>query len=72
MTSRSGEPTACRASPFAPGSPANLTIDSCTDTETPGVLTVITEGPVARQIGELAADERPSHLVATPAQPDRG
>ena len=36
---------------FAPGSPANLTIDSCTDTGNPGVLTVITEGPVARRIG---------------------
>src|SRR6478736_1786566 len=43
---------------FAPGSPANLTIDSCTDTGTPGVLTVITEGPVARQIGKLSAEER--------------
>ena len=43
---------------FAPGSPANLTIDSCTDTGNPGVLTVITEGPVARQIGQLTADER--------------
>ena len=38
---------------FAPGSPANLTIDSCTDTGNPGVLTVITEGPVARRIGKL-------------------
>jgi monoamine oxidase len=43
---------------FAPGSPANLTIDSCTDTGNPGVLTVITEGPVARQIGQLTEDER--------------
>ncbi|WP_029117693.1 flavin monoamine oxidase family protein [Mycobacterium sp. URHB0044] len=43
---------------FAPGSPANLTIDSCTDTGTPGMLTVITEGPVARQIGELTEAER--------------
>jgi monoamine oxidase len=43
---------------FAPGSPANLTIDSCTDTGNPGVLTVITEGPVARRIGELSAGER--------------
>jgi len=38
---------------FAPGSPANLTIDSCTDTGSPGVLTVITEGPEARRLGEL-------------------
>ena len=43
---------------FAPGSPANLTIDSCTDTGSPGVLTVITEGPVARRIGQLTQAER--------------
>ncbi|MDT5401544.1 MAG: monoamine oxidase [Mycobacterium sp.] len=43
---------------FAPGSPANLTIDSCTDTGRPGVLTVITEGPEARRIGQLAEPER--------------
>jgi monoamine oxidase len=43
---------------FAPGSPANLTIDSCTDTGSPGVLTVITEGPVARQLTKLTEDER--------------
>jgi monoamine oxidase len=43
---------------FAPGSPANLTIDSCTDTGNPGVLTVITEGPVARQLAKLTEDER--------------
>lgn len=43
---------------FAPGSPANLTIDSCTDTGRPGVLTVITEGPVARRIGQLTDAER--------------
>jgi monoamine oxidase len=43
---------------FAPGSPANLTIDSCTDTGLPGVLTVITEGPVARRIGMLTENQR--------------
>jgi monoamine oxidase len=43
---------------FAPGSPANLTIDSCTDTGRPGVLTAITEGPVARRIGQLTDAER--------------
>jgi monoamine oxidase len=43
---------------FAPGSPANLTIDSCTDTGRPGVLTVITEGPVARQLAKLTEAER--------------
>jgi monoamine oxidase len=43
---------------FAAGSPANLTIDSCTDAGTPGVLTVITEGPVARQLTKLTDGER--------------
>jgi monoamine oxidase len=43
---------------FAPGSMANLTIDSCTDTGHPGVLTVITEGPVARAMTKLGDDER--------------
>jgi monoamine oxidase len=43
---------------FAPGSPANLTIDSCTDTGRPGVLTVITEGPVARKLAKLTEAER--------------
>lgn len=43
---------------FAPGSPANLTIDSCTDSGTPGILTVITEGPEARELTELGEAER--------------
>lgn len=43
---------------FAPGSAANLTIDSCTDTGNPGVLTVITEGSEAREIGKLTAEDR--------------
>ena len=33
----------------APGSPATLTIDACTDTGTPGIMCVITEGPAARK-----------------------
>jgi monoamine oxidase len=37
----------------APGSPATITIDACTDTGRPGVLCVIVEGPIARQIGRL-------------------
>lgn len=49
---------------FAPGSPANLTIDSCTDSGTPGVLTVITEGPEARRIGELGDDERKTAVLS--------
>jgi monoamine oxidase len=53
---------------FAPGSPANLTIDSCTDTGDPGVLTVITEGPVARQIGQLGEVERKTAVLDAVAE----
>ncbi|UNB55492.1 flavin monoamine oxidase family protein [Mycolicibacterium sp. YH-1] len=53
---------------FAPGSPANLTIDSCTDTGSPGVLTVITEGPVARQIGQLTEAERKKVVLEAVAE----
>ncbi|WP_328387999.1 flavin monoamine oxidase family protein [Nocardia sp. NBC_00416] len=42
----------------APGSPATITIDACTDTGRPGVLCVITEGPIARRIGQLDRDAR--------------
>src|SRR6201998_4445987 len=37
----------------APGSPATLTIDACTDTGNPGIMCVITEGPAARRLGKL-------------------
>jgi monoamine oxidase len=53
---------------FAPGSMANLTIDSCTDTAKPGVLTVITEGPVARQMTKLGDDERRKAVLAAVAE----
>ncbi|OBI82180.1 flavin monoamine oxidase family protein [Mycobacterium sp. E740] len=53
---------------FAPGSPANLTIDSCTDTGSPGMLTVITEGPEARQIGRLGDGERRDAVLAAVAE----
>jgi monoamine oxidase len=53
---------------FAPGSLANLTIDSCTDTGTPGVLSVITEGPVARRMGELTAGERKNAVLDAVAE----
>jgi monoamine oxidase len=53
---------------FAPGSPANLTIDSCTDSGTPGILTVITEGPVARQIGKLGDEERKRAVLGAVAE----
>jgi monoamine oxidase len=42
----------------APGSPATVTIDACTDTGRPGVMCVITEGPIARRIGQLDEAER--------------
>ncbi|MFX0578302.1 flavin monoamine oxidase family protein [Nocardia nepalensis] len=42
----------------APGSPATITIDACTDTGRPGILCVIVEGPIARQIGQLDEAER--------------
>jgi monoamine oxidase len=34
----------------APGTPASVTIDACTDTGSPGVLCVIIEGPIARDL----------------------
>lgn len=42
----------------APGSPATITIDACTDTGRPGILCVIVEGPIARQVGQLDEAER--------------
>lgn len=47
----------------APGSPATVTIDACTDTARPAVLCVITEGPTARRIGRLDATERRTAIV---------
>ncbi len=42
----------------APGTPAQVTIDACTDTGTPGVLCVIIEGPTARELCGMAAADR--------------
>ncbi|ORB66690.1 flavin monoamine oxidase family protein [Mycolicibacterium tusciae] len=53
---------------FAPGSMANLTIDSCTDKGTPGSLTVITEGPVAREMTKLSEVERRQAVLAAVAE----
>jgi monoamine oxidase len=47
----------------APGSPATLTIDACTDTGTPGIMCVITEGPAARKLGLLDPAERKAVVV---------
>ncbi|WP_431958343.1 flavin monoamine oxidase family protein [Nocardia lijiangensis] len=47
----------------APGSPATITIDACTDTGRPGILCVITEGPVARDLGRLDEAERRKAVI---------
>ena len=47
----------------APGTPATLTIDACTDTGIPGIMCVITEGPAARQLSRLDEDERKAAVV---------
>jgi monoamine oxidase len=47
----------------SPGSLATLTIDACTDTGTPGVLCVITEGPAARALGRLGEADRKAAIV---------
>ncbi len=50
---------------FGPGTAANLTIDSCTDAGTPGILTAITEGTDARDLcGLSGADRRRAVLTA--------
>ena len=47
----------------APGSPATLTIDACTDTGAPGIMCVITEGPAARELGRLDEAERKAQVL---------
>lgn len=42
----------------APGSAATVTIDASTDAATPGVMCVIVEGPIARDLGRLGEAER--------------
>lgn len=48
----------------APGNPATLTIDACTDTGSPGIMCVISEGPAARRLGLLDAAERKAVMIA--------
>jgi monoamine oxidase len=48
----------------APGSLATVTIDACTDTGRPGVMCVITEGPLARRLGQLDEAERRRAILA--------
>jgi len=47
----------------SPGSVATLTIDACTETGTPGVMCVITEGPAARRLGQRAEADRKAAVV---------
>jgi len=47
----------------APGSPATLTIDACTDTGDPGIMCVITEGSAARQLTKLDEAERRAVII---------
>ncbi|OBG26048.1 FAD-dependent oxidoreductase [Mycobacterium sp. 852002-51057_SCH5723018] len=47
----------------SPGSPATLTIDACTDTGTPGIMCIITEGPAARRLTKLDDAERKAILI---------
>jgi monoamine oxidase len=48
----------------APGSPATVTIDACTDTGRPGVMCVITEGPIARRLGQLDEPDRRNAILS--------
>jgi len=47
----------------APGTPATLTIDACTDTGNPGIMCVITEGVAARQLTRLDETDRKAAVV---------
>jgi monoamine oxidase len=52
----------------APGTPAAVTIDACTDTGRPGVMCVITEGPVARRLSSLDAAARKEAVLSDLAE----
>ncbi len=52
----------------APGAPAAVTIDACTDTGLPGVMCVITEGPVARDLSSLAPAARRDAVLSDLAE----
>ncbi len=47
----------------SPGSAATLTIDACTDTGSPGIMCVITEGPAARRLTKLDEAERTAAVI---------
>jgi monoamine oxidase len=52
----------------APGTVAPVTVDACTDTGTPGILCVVTEGPAARQYARLDEGERRQAVLDALAQ----
>ncbi len=47
----------------APDTPAQVTIDACTDSGTPGVLCVIIEGPTARELCTLDSADRRTRIL---------
>jgi monoamine oxidase len=47
----------------APGSPATLTIDACTNTADPGIMCVITEGPAARRLTRMDEADRKAAVI---------
>ncbi len=47
----------------APGTPATLTVDACTDTGNPGIMCVITEGPAARALTRLDEADRKAAVI---------
>jgi monoamine oxidase len=47
----------------APGTPASVTIDACTDTGSPGVMCVIIEGPTARDLCALDHVDRRAKVL---------
>lgn len=47
----------------APGTPATLTIDACTDTGNPGIMCAITEGPAARALTRLDEADRRTAII---------
>lgn len=52
----------------APNTPAPVTIDGCTDSGSPGVLCVIIEGPTARELTAMQADERRAAVLRSLAE----
>jgi monoamine oxidase len=47
----------------APGTPATLTIDACTNTADPGIMCVITEGPAARRLTKMDEADRKAVII---------